>query len=99
VWQALRGLDELRWRLQELFAVTHGLPRPAHALDSPSASHTLKEKFGLLLGQADLTSIAHAVANALDLIADDELTDGRFHLTEPQRTVLAALRRRRAGSR
>src|SRR5437588_59987 len=93
VWQALRGLDELRWRLLELFAITLGQPRPAHAVDA-LAGPDLKRKLGGLLAQADLDSIAQALANALDLIADDELTSGRFAPTQPQRTVLAALKRR-----
>jgi len=98
VWQALRGLDELRWRLQELFAVTMGGPRPAHAVDA-DASRDLKGKLGGLLAQADLASIAQALANALALIADDELTAGRFALTQSQRMVLAALQRRISGNR
>jgi predicted nucleotidyltransferase len=98
VWQALRGLDELRWRLQELFAVSIGQPRPAHAVDA-HASRELKDKLGGLLAEADLPSIAQALANALNLIADDELTGGRFTLTLPQRTVLAALRRRTSDGR
>ena len=93
VWQALRGLDELRWRLQELFAITLSQPRPAHAVDA-LAGRELKGKLGGLLAQADLVSIAQALANALDLIVDDELTSGHFTPTQPQRTVLAALRRR-----
>ena len=93
VWQALRGLDELRWRLQELFAITLRQPRPAHAVDA-LAGRDLKGKLGGLLAQADLASIAQALANALDLIVDDELTSGHFAPTQPQCTVLAALRRR-----
>jgi predicted nucleotidyltransferase len=93
VWQALRGLDELRWRLQELFAITLRQPRPAHAVDA-LAGRDLKGKLGGLLAQADLASIAQALANALDLIVDDELTSGHFAPTHPQCTVLAALRRR-----
>jgi predicted nucleotidyltransferase len=96
VWQALRGIDELRWRLQELFAVTRGQPRPAHAIDA-HASRNLKTKLSGLQAQADPASIAQALTNALDLIADDELTNGHFTLTPPQRTLLAAIRQRTVG--
>ena len=98
VWQALRVLDELRWRLQELFAISHGKPRPAHAVDA-LASQGLKHKLGGLLARADLESITQALANALELIADDDLTAGRFALTKSQRTILEALRRRTASGR
>src|SRR5437763_1652909 len=67
VWQALRGIDELRSRLQELFAVTRGQPRPAHAIDA-HASRNLKTKLSGLQAQADPASIAQALTNALDLI-------------------------------
>ena len=93
VWQALRGLDELRWRLQEIFAICLGQPRPAHAINA-HASRALKDKLGKLLAQGDLPSIRQALANALSLIDDDELTTGRFTLTRAQRTVLEALLRR-----
>jgi hypothetical protein len=93
VWQALRALDELRWRIQELFAVTHGQPRPAHAVDT-HASRSLKNKLAKLQAEAELASIALALAHALQLIADDELTAGAYVLTEPQRAVLSALLRR-----
>ena len=98
VWQALRVLDELRWRLQELFAISLGKPRPAHAVDA-LASQGLKHKLGGLLARADLESITQALANALELIADDDLTGGRFALTNSQRTILEALRRRAASGR
>jgi predicted nucleotidyltransferase len=98
VWQALRVLDELRWRLQELFAISLGKPRPAHAVDA-LASQGLKHKLGGLLARADLESITQALANALELIADDDLTAGRFALTKSQRTILEALRRRTASGR
>jgi len=94
VWQALRVLDELRWRLQELFAISLGKPRPAHAVDA-FASQGLKHK----LARADLESITQALANALELIAADDLTAGRFALTNSQRTILEALRRRTASGR
>jgi hypothetical protein len=93
VWQALRAVDELRWRIQELFAVAHGHPRPAHAVDT-HASGSLKNKLAKLQAEAELASIAQALAHALQLIADDELTAGAYLLTEPQRAVLWALHRR-----
>jgi hypothetical protein len=93
VWQALRVLDELRWRLLELFAISEGQPRPAHAVDA-LAGQNLKDRLGGLLAQADLPSIAQSLANALELIADDELTTGRFALTHTQRMVLEAVRQR-----
>ena len=100
VWQALRGLDELRWRLQELFAASRGLPRPAHAIDA-HASSDVQRKLSGVLARAAVPSIARALANALDLLEDNELASGQYTLTQPQRTVLAALRQRmsRSGSR
>ncbi len=95
VWQALRLLDELRWRSLELFAMSLGQPRPAHAVDG-LGGQSLKDKLSGVLAQADLASIAQSLANALDLIADDELTTGRFALTHTQRTVRDALRPRAA---
>jgi predicted nucleotidyltransferase len=93
LWQALRHLDELRWRLEELFAVSRTSQRPAHAVDA-LASPALKAEFARTLAQADATSISNALEAALDLLENAALTDGHYALTGPQRTVLAALRRR-----
>src|SRR5579864_5170372 len=83
LWQALRGLDELRWRLQEAFALTHGQQRPAHAVDA-LASPALREDFARTLAQADMHAITDALQAALDLLASSALTDGRYAMTPAQ---------------
>ena len=98
IWQALRSLDDLRWRLQELFAVSHGLQRPAHAVDM-HASADLRQLLAGVLAQAEARSIARALENALELVAGHALTAGRYTLTEPRRAVVAALRLRISASR
>jgi predicted nucleotidyltransferase len=93
IWQALRSLEALCWRLQELFAVSHGLQRPAHAVDS-HASADVRHALAGVVAQAESTSITRALGNALGLIASDTLTGGRYVLTRPQQAVLAAVQQR-----
>ena len=97
MWQALRGLDEVRWRLHEVFALTHGHQRPAHAVDA-FAGPGLREKFARTIAQADSSSIMDALETTLDLLENTAMTDGLYTLTPPQVRVLSALRRRRASS-
>jgi predicted nucleotidyltransferase len=94
VWQGLRSLDELRWRLEELFALSRGLSRPAHAVDA-RADPALQTRLAGTLAQADLASLSDALSRAIELLADESLTDGRTVLNQAQRTVLSALAARR----
>jgi hypothetical protein len=94
LWQALRGLDELRWRLQEVFALKHGQQRPARAVDA-LAGPALREMFARTLAQADAESIVRALDAALCLLENPALSNGGYALTPPQVTVLSAFRRRK----
>src|ERR1051326_6709779 len=74
MWQSLRGLDEVRWRLHEVFALTHGRQRPAHAVDA-FAGPGLREKFARTIAQADSSSIMDALETTLDLLENTAMTD------------------------
>jgi hypothetical protein len=78
VWQALRGLDELRWRLLELFAASRGLARPAHAVDA-HASPDLQRKLSGAVADADLRALRAGTGENLSVRG---LPAGRGHVYE-----------------
>jgi predicted nucleotidyltransferase len=93
-WLAIELLHRLRRLLIELYAVSRDQQRALHAFEE--AEEALQARLGQTLPQCDPASLRRSLERCLDILEQDveEWTGGAAALTEPQRRVLARIRRR-----
>lgn len=95
LWMAINALNECHDALFTLYGVARAALRPLHAFEA-HADGDLERRFAATQPAYDGASILTALLAVLDLIERDleGLTRGRVTLSEPQRTLIAGVRRR-----
>lgn len=95
LWFAISRLAECRDALFTLYGLARNAPRPLHAFEA-HADGEIERRFAATQPAYDATSIQAALLATLNLIEHDldAIALGRVALANPQRTLIAGVRRR-----
>lgn len=95
LWLAINALNECRDALFTLYGLARNAPRPLRALEANVAGD-VERRFAVTQPTCDSAAIRAALLATLDLVQHDleGIACGRMGLTEPQRKLIAAVRRR-----
>jgi hypothetical protein len=94
-WQAAYLLQRMRETLIDIFAFSRDFPRAFPAFEA-NADRAIQQLLGAALPTYSLESLQASLSLMLDILEDhlEELSNGKLHLTDNQREVIAKIRAR-----